>query len=32
MNYKDVFVEAVPDQDGKTPDLPDYTNRAIALI
>lgn len=32
MNYKDVFVEAVPDQDGKTPELPDYTNRAIALI
>lgn len=32
MDYKDVFVEAVPDQDGKTPELPDYTNRAIALI
>lgn len=32
MNYKDVFVEAVPEQDGKTPELPDYTNRAIALI
>ncbi|MEQ9671226.1 transglutaminase-like domain-containing protein [Coleofasciculus sp. G2-EDA-02] len=32
MEYKDVFVEAVPDQDGKTPHLPDYTDRAIALI
>ncbi|MFP5271230.1 transglutaminase-like domain-containing protein [Coleofasciculus sp.] len=32
MEYKDVFVEAVPDRDGKTPRLPDYTDRAIALI
>lgn len=32
MEYKDVFVRAVPNQDGTIPNLPDYSSRAIALL